>query len=107
MNLLTELYDPNEGGRRTPVQYKDIPQVMQDAMIAAEDHTFWTNSGIDPQGILRAATEYAQTNAVQGGGSTITQQVIKNMTGNDQVTVSRKVSEAALAIGLTQQYTKA
>src|SRR5579884_3847674 len=63
----TRIYDRNSvllyeayaaGGRSTPVTYKYIPQVMQDAMIAAEDHTFWTNSGIDPQGILRAATEY-------------------------------------------------
>ena len=106
MNLLAELYDPNEGGRRTPVQYKDIPQVMQDAMISAEDHTFWTNSGIDPQGILRAATDFAQRNAVQGGGSTITQQLVKNLTGDAQVSLNRKLPEATLAIGLTQQYPK-
>jgi membrane peptidoglycan carboxypeptidase len=105
--LLYDVYDNSPGGgRRTPITYDDVPRIMQDAMIAAEDHTFWTNSGIDPQGIIRAATEYAQTHAVQGGGSTITQQVIKNLTGNDQVTIDRKLTEGALAIGLTQQYTK-
>ena len=103
--LLFEAYDNNEG-RRTPVDYKYIPGVMQDAMVAAEDHTFWDNSGIDTQGILRAATEYIQTDAVQSGGSTITQQLIKNLTGNTQVSLNRKISEAALAIGLTQQYPK-
>src|SRR5579875_86278 len=111
----TRIYDRNgvllyeayaAGGRSTPVAYKYIPQVMQDAMIAAEDHTFWTNSGIDPQGILRAATEYASSGSVESGGSTITQQVIKNMTHDDQVSLSRKIPEAALAIGLTQQYPK-
>ena len=104
--LLGDLFDPNGDGRRTPVQYKDIPRVMQDAMIAAEDKTFWTNTGIDPQGILRAGTEYFQHNSVQGGGSTLTQQLIKNLTGDKQQTLNRKLPEAALAIGLTQQYPK-
>ncbi len=104
--LLGDLFDPNGVGRRIPVQYKDIPKVMQDAMIAAEDKTFWTNSGVDPQGILRASTAFLQHNSVQGGGSTLTQQLIKNMTKNDEQTINRKLPEAALAIGLTQQYPK-
>ncbi|GAC1647040.1 MAG: hypothetical protein NVS4B12_14500 [Ktedonobacteraceae bacterium] len=104
--LLGDLFDPNGVGRRTPIEYKDLPQVMQDAMVAAEDKTFWTNSGIDPQGILRAGTEYLQHNSVQGGGSTLTQQLIKNLTGDKDLTLNRKLPEAALAIGLTQQYPK-
>lgn len=104
--LLGDLFDPNGVGRRTPIEYKDLPQIMQDAMIAAEDKTFWTNSGIDPQGILRAGTEYLQHNAVQGGGSTLTQQLIKNLTGDKDQTINRKLPEATLAIGLTQQYPK-
>lgn len=104
--LLYELY--GNGGRRTPVQYRYIPQVMQDAMISAEDHTFWTNPGIDPQGILRAGTQYIQSNSVQSGGSTITQQLVKDLTGDSQVSlINRKLPEATLAIGLTQQYSKA
>ncbi|HEY4034666.1 MAG TPA: transglycosylase domain-containing protein [Ktedonobacteraceae bacterium] len=105
MNLLYNAYDST--GRRTPVTYGEVPQVMQDAMVAAEDHTFWTNSGVDPQGITRAALSYfAHENSIQGGGSTLTQQVIKNLTGNNQETINRKIPEAALAIGLTQQYSK-
>lgn len=106
--LLKDLYDTSagSGGRRTYVVYKYIPQIMQDAMVAAEDHTFWTNSGVDPQGILRAATQYSQAGSVQSGGSTITQQLIKNLTGDTQVSLNRKLPEAALAIGLTQQYPK-
>ena len=103
--LLYVAYD-GKFGRSTPVSYNYIPGVMQDAMIAAEDETFWTNTGIDPQGILRAATKNASSGTIQGGGSTITQQLIKNMTGNAQDTIQRKLSEAALAIGLTQQYPK-
>ncbi|HZO72145.1 MAG TPA: transglycosylase domain-containing protein [Ktedonobacteraceae bacterium] len=100
--LLKDVYDNGVGGgRRVPVSYKDIPQVMQDAMIAAEDPTFWQNSGIDPQGILRAA-------ACGGcsGGSTITQQLIKNMSNQKADSLSRKIPEATMAIGMTQQYPK-
>src|SRR6266516_2336676 len=103
--LLYIAYD-NAKGRGTPVTYNYIPGVMQDAMIATEDHTFWDNSGIDLQGILRAATEYASSGSVETGGSTITQQLIKNLTGDTQVTLQRKLPEADLAIGLTQQYPK-
>ncbi len=102
--LIHEVYDNQSkatSGRRITVRYENIPQVMQDAMIAIEDHSFWTNSGIDPQGIVRAAsTQY-------GGASTITQQVIKNLSHNDQYSINRKVTEAAMAVGLTQQYSKA
>src|SRR5437588_1099712 len=106
-NLLFEAYNQQEGGgRRTAVSYNYLPAVLKDAQVAAEDHTFWTNSGIDPQGILRAATQYGQTGAVQSGGSTITQQLIKNLTNDTAQTLSRKIPEATLAIGLTQQYPK-
>jgi membrane peptidoglycan carboxypeptidase len=103
--LLFEAYDENEG-RRSPVTYADIPQVMRDAQVAVEDESFWTNSGVDPQGIARAAVGYLQSASIQGGGSTITQQVIKNLTGDTDATLTRKIPEAALAIGLTQQYPK-
>ncbi|MBV9228846.1 MAG: transglycosylase domain-containing protein, partial [Chloroflexi bacterium] len=100
------LYDSYDqsigGGRRTPVDIKYIPQVMQDAMTSAEDPTFWTNSGFDPQGVLRAVSQAGST-----GGSGITQQLIKNLRNDDQRTLDRKVSELALSIGLTQQYPKA
>src|SRR5206468_11767635 len=88
-------YDNKSGhGRGTPVRYQNIPVVMQDAMIAAEDHTFWDNSGIDPQGILRAATQYSSSGSVQSGGSTITQQVVKNLTHETQISLQRKIPEA-------------
>jgi len=105
--LLYDVFDPNGGGRRTPVSYNDIPQIMSDAMIAAEDKTFWDNPGIDPQAILRAGIQYVQHNdQVVSGASTITQQVIKNLTNDRQITLARKITEAVLAVGLTQQYPK-
>lgn len=108
-NLLYTLYDSS--GRSTPVSYKSIPGVMQDAMTAAEDPTFWTNDGVDPQGVLRAFSQYASAGGeFQSGGSTITQQLIKNLDNQlyheTEETFQRKVSEGALAIGLTQEYPK-
>ncbi len=100
------LYNAYDKGRRTPISFEDVPKVMQDAMIAAEDKDFWNNSGVDPVGIVRAGLGFVQKNSVQGGASTITQQVIKNLTGNKEVSLNRKIPEAALAIGLTQQYPK-
>ncbi|HET7640939.1 MAG TPA: transglycosylase domain-containing protein, partial [Ktedonobacteraceae bacterium] len=111
----TRIYDRNgvllfdayaSSGRRTPVSYDYLPQVLKDAQTSAEDPTFWTNSGIDPQGILRAGGQYLQAGGVVSGGSTMTQQLIKNMTGDAAPTLNRKIPEAALAIGLTQQYPK-
>jgi membrane peptidoglycan carboxypeptidase len=105
--LLYDVYDNNGGGRRTSVSYQYIPQVMRDAMVAAEDSTFWENPGIDPQAIFRAGIQYLQdNNQVVSGASTLTQQLIKNLTNDRQVSLSRKLPEAALAIGLTQQYPK-
>ena len=102
--LLDDAY--SAGGRRTYVEYQYIPSVMDYAMTSAEDPTFWTNDGIDPNGITRAALQYASTHHIQSGGSTITQQLIKNLRNDSKDTISRKISEATLAIGLTQQYPK-
>jgi membrane peptidoglycan carboxypeptidase len=109
-NLLYTLYANSqwgEGGRSTPVSYNYLPGVLQDAQIAAEDPTFWTNNGVDPQGMLRALQQYISAGGrIQSGGSTMTQQLIKNLSGNNQETFQRKMSEAALAIGLTEEYPK-
>jgi len=105
--LLYDVYDLKGGGRRISVSYKYIPQVMRDAMVAAEDSTFWDNSGVDLQAIFRAGIQYFQhNNQVVSGASTITQQLVKNLTNDREVSLNRKLPEAALAIGLTQQYPK-
>jgi membrane peptidoglycan carboxypeptidase len=107
--LLYELYDQQLGrGRRTYVNYNDISPLLVNATIAIEDRTFWTNDGVDPVGIARASVELAQNNGdVQGGGSTVTQQLIKNQFFDNQPrTFQLKGEEAMLAAGLTQQYPK-
>ncbi len=62
---------------RESVAFKDIPKVLVNATVASEDRTFWTNNGIDPQGIGRAVLANLQAGAIVQGASTITQQVIK------------------------------
>jgi membrane peptidoglycan carboxypeptidase len=105
-NLLYSLNDPRYG-RRTYDDYNQISPNMVNATVAAEDHTFWTNSGIDVQGILRAALTNLQNQAIVEGGSTITQQLIKNqLFPTDPRTLQVKGEEAILAYGLTQNYPK-
>lgn len=104
--LLYEAYDQQKG-RRTYVSYNDISPQLVNATIAVEDRTFWTNAGVDFYGIARAAVSDAQSDQVIEGGSTITQQLIKNQffTGQPR-TLQVKTEEALLAMGLTQQYPK-
>jgi membrane peptidoglycan carboxypeptidase len=78
---------------------------MQNAAIAAEDRTFYTNKGIDPKGILRAAFSNAQGNATQGA-STITQQYVKILYLSQERTLSRKAKEAFLSLKVQQQKSK-
>ena len=61
---------------RESIPLDEMPQTLKDAVVAAENQTFWTDKGIDPKGILRAAFSNAQGNATQGA-STITQQYVK------------------------------
>jgi penicillin-binding protein 1A len=87
--------------RRLFVPYTAIPEMVRNAFVAAEDQNFWTHRGVDPTAILRAAlTDIAQIG--QGrrpvGASTITQQVAKNMLLGNEVSFSRKVREALLAM---------
>ncbi|GHO93165.1 hypothetical protein KSF_032130 [Reticulibacter mediterranei] len=106
--LIYELYDQQlDRGRRTYVNYKDISPLLVDATVAIEDRTFWTNDGVDPVGIARASFAIAQSGDVQGGGSTVTQQLIKKQLFDNQPrTFQLKMEEALLAAGLTQQYPK-
>ena len=104
--LLYELYDPKYG-RRTYVNYNDVSPFLVNATVAAEDHTFWQNNGVDFQGILRAVVANLQNQTVVEGGSTITQQLIKNQLFlNQPRSFQIKGEEALLAYGLTGQYPK-
>jgi membrane peptidoglycan carboxypeptidase len=106
--LLSELYDHKfDRGRRTYVKYQDISPLLIKATVAAEDHTFWTNSGIDYLSIVRAAISNIKNDSIVEGGSTITQQLIKNQffEGKPRI-LPVKSQEAVLALALTHQYPK-
>ena len=90
---------------RTSVSLSDVPAHVQAAVIAAEDRTFYTNRGIDPKGILRAAFSNAQGNATQGA-STITQQYVKIFYLSSDRTLTRKVKEAFVSLKLQQSQSK-
>ncbi|RYZ11566.1 MAG: penicillin-binding protein, partial [Myxococcaceae bacterium] len=90
---------------RESLPLSEIPDSMQDAAVAAEDRTFWTNKGLDPKGILRAAFSNAQGNATQGA-STITQQYVKLLYLSQERTLKRKVKEAFLSLKIQQKQSK-
>jgi membrane peptidoglycan carboxypeptidase len=82
---------------RESIPLADVPKVMQEAVVAAEDRSFWTNRGIDPKGILRAAFSNAKGGATQGA-STITQQYVKILYLIQQRTLQRKIKEAFVSL---------
>ena len=82
---------------RTLVDYEDIADPMRHAIVAIEDRRFWEHDGIDLRGIGRALIADIRQQKVVEGGSTITQQFVKNALDRDQKTIGRKVREAALA----------
>jgi 1A family penicillin-binding protein len=106
--LLTELFDPR-AGRRTHVTLDEIPKYLVEATVATEDATFFSNPGVDVRGILRAAWVNLQGGEISQGGSTITQQLVRNVILADEKfdrSFSRKLREAVLALELTRRYSK-
>ncbi|WP_439385043.1 transglycosylase domain-containing protein [Amycolatopsis lexingtonensis] len=97
--------DVPTGGNRQILAPNQIPDVVKKAVIATEDASFETNSGFDVGGILRAA--YNQVTGGSGGGSTISQQYIKNASGDDDPTLTRKWVELAKSFKMNQTYEKA
>lgn len=108
-NLLYELFDQSTG-KRTIVRLVDLPPNVINAFLAAEDATFYENPGIEPRGIARAIWQNVRAGSVVSGGSTITQQLIRNVLLDPEErtseTMTRKLKEAALAIELSANYGK-
>jgi penicillin-binding protein 1A len=91
---------------RTPVPLTRIPQSMQAATIAIEDQRFYHHGGIDYEGIIRAAIKNLEAGKAVEGGSTITQQLVRNLYVGRERTLQRKIREARLAIDLEHQHSK-
>ena len=88
-----------------PVPIEEIPDIVQYAIISAEDGDFFDHEGIDFSSILSAALDNARTGSTRGG-STITQQIIKKNVLTDEITIDRKICEAVIAAELERRYTK-
>jgi membrane peptidoglycan carboxypeptidase len=123
----TELPDPNkdfetntsfvyyDGGKaelgeyakqnRDTIPYDTMPQDVKDAVVAAENRTFWTDNGVDVKGIVRAVFNNASGNATQGA-STITQQYIKILYLTSERSYTRKLKEAILSLKLGREQSK-
>lgn len=87
--------------------YADIPQDLIDAYIAVEDQRFLEHNGVDTTRTASAIYNFfIPTSSNYGGGSTITQQLIKNVTGDNEATIQRKVQEIFRAINVEKKYTK-
>lgn len=91
---------------RDVVPLEDIPEHMRDAVIAAEDRTFYEHKGYSIKGIGRAAMANFQSQSVSEGGSTLTQQLAKKNFLTDEQTLDRKVSELFYAMKLEEDFTK-
>ncbi len=89
-----------------PIRYRDIPQVVKDAVVAIEDRRFWEHQGVDPEGLVRAAIANYEEGEVVQGGSTITQQYVKNTYTTGERDVARKLREALIATRLERQRSK-
>ena len=88
------------------ISFSAIPPQIVDAVLSIEDHRFYEHVGIDPRGILRAAFQNVKGGTVVQGGSTITQQLAKNLYYTQQRTYLRKLKEAFAALILEMKYSK-
>ena len=84
----------------------ELPQTYLDAVVAVEDHRFYEHGGIDPIAICRAAFNDLRTLSLREGGSTITQQVAKNLFFTQDKHFERKVAEVFMAFDLEARYSK-
>ena len=90
----------------TYTELDELPQTYLDAVVAVEDHRFYEHGGIDPIAICRAAFNDLRTLSLREGGSTITQQVAKNLFFTQDKHFERKVAEVFMAFDLEARYSK-
>jgi penicillin-binding protein 1A len=111
--LVTELYD-REGKRyatyalenRVMLRQGEVPQLLEDAIIAVEDERFEDHGGVDLSGVLRAVVENVRAGRITQGASTLTMQVAENLFHTRGRDWRRKVAEALLAVEIEKRYSK-
>jgi membrane carboxypeptidase/penicillin-binding protein len=100
----TEVFQPD--GRRIWVRLNEVPETVRKAFVAAEDKRFYSHTGLDERGVIRAFMANLASSGRPQGGSTITQQVVKNLLVGDDVTYQRKMREMVLASRLEKLLSK-
>jgi len=103
--LMTGLYERIWQERKV-VKLTEVPPLVVKAILAVEDERFYSHHGIDPIGILRALWVNLRSMSFQQGGSTLTQQLMKNFFLTDERTISRKIPEAVMALIAERKYSK-
>jgi penicillin-binding protein 1B len=103
--LLASFYGP-DGGERRPVAAEDLPETLVRAVLAAEDATFFTHQGLSLRGMARAMLVNIRQRELAQGGSTLTQQLVKNLFLTHERTLARKVREVFLAVLVDLRYSK-
>lgn len=101
--LITALHAEQD---RVLIPPRRIPRVVKDAVVAIEDRRFWSHGGVDLKALLRAASVNAAEGKIVQGGSTITQQYVKNTIVGAERSLERKVKEALLAYRLERELSK-
>ena len=98
--------NPETGEDRLPVSLESVPDALVNAIIAVEDQRFYQHWGVDPRGILRALWVNLRRGEVAQGGSTLTQQLVKNLYLTQDRTLRRKIEEAVMALALELHFSK-
>ncbi len=99
------LYDIFDNQRRTHVALDEIPETLKQATIAIEDKNFYKHQGFDPFGIIRGLSRVVTAGRAQGG-STLTQQLVKNALLSSERSIFRKIKEFVLAVQIEKKYSK-
>jgi len=102
--IIGELYGQDKA--RELIKLEQVPQTLKDGFLAVEDNNFYNHHGISPTGIARAFFSNVQTGSLTQGGSTITQQLVKNLFLYNKRSLVRKINEALMAILIDAQYDK-
>ncbi|MCX6766915.1 MAG: PBP1A family penicillin-binding protein [Candidatus Moranbacteria bacterium] len=100
------LYEIHGEEKRTSIPFGQMSEIMRAATISAEDQSFYQNHGVDLKAVARAAIYDVLGRSASQGGSTITQQLIKNTVLTNEKTFTRKVKEVILSVELEQKFSK-
>jgi penicillin-binding protein 1B len=105
--LLIGSISPRHHEDRSLVKLADVPPALMGALVAVEDHNFFEHHGVDPRGLVRALVANLRAGRTVQGGSTLTQQLVKNFYLTADRTLQRKAMEMVMAVLLELHYTKA